>query len=81
MSIAYGTRGLTSRGILKAGSRGAAPGGVSGERCLGDSVKGPPESLPPLAPEGGVQKNLHLKGGGNPAWGTGNPPKISPFIH
>ena len=52
---------LTSIGILKAGSRGAAPGGVSGERCLGDSVKGPPDFLPPLAPEGGVPQNLYLK--------------------
>jgi len=57
-------RVLTSMGILKAGSRGAAPGGVSGERCLGDSVKGPPDFLPPFAPEGGVPKNLYLKAAG-----------------
>ncbi|MFL5697412.1 MAG: hypothetical protein ACJ797_09990 [Ktedonobacteraceae bacterium] len=35
------------------GSRGAAPGGVSGV---------PPDFLPPLAPEGGVPKTLSLKG-------------------
>jgi len=37
-------------------SRGAAPGGVSGERCLGDSVKGPPDFLPPPAPEAGISR-------------------------
>ena len=51
MSIAWGTPGLTSRGFLKAGSRGAAPGGVSGV---------PPDFLPPFAPEGGVPKNLYV---------------------
>jgi len=55
---AVGGLWLTMVGFLKAGSRGAAPGGVSGERCLGDSVKGPPDFLPPLAPFGGVPKNL-----------------------
>src|ERR1700694_1700645 len=48
---------LTSIGFLKAGSRGAAPGGVSGVS---------PDFLPPFAPEGGVPKNLYLKGGGVP---------------
>ena len=43
---------LTSRGFLKAGSRGAAPGGVSGV---------PPDSLPPLAPEGGRTKKPLLE--------------------
>src|ERR1700687_4318509 len=55
---------LSGIGFLEAGSRGKAPGGVSGERCLGDSVKGPPESLSPFAPEGGALKNLHLRGMG-----------------
>src|SRR5436305_14534257 len=32
---------LAVRQGLEAGSRGLAPGGVSGERCLGDSVQGP----------------------------------------
>ena len=41
-----------SIGFLKAGSRGCAPGGVSGVS---------PDFLPPLAPEGGVSKNLYLK--------------------
>jgi hypothetical protein len=40
-------------GFLKAGSRGKAPGGVSGVS---------PESLSPFAPEGGALKNIHLRG-------------------
>src|SRR6266568_556300 len=55
--------GLSGIGFLEAGSRGKAPSGVSGERCLGDSVKGP-LNLSPFAPEGGALKNLHLRGGG-----------------
>src|SRR3989440_6989493 len=51
-SFAGGLGCLSSRGFLKAGSRGAAPGGVSGVS---------PDFLPPLAPEGGVPKNLSLK--------------------
>ena len=48
--------------IMYIRSRGHVPGGISEERCLGDSVKGPPDFLPPLAPEGGVPKNLSRKG-------------------
>ncbi len=50
------------------GSRGAAPGGVSGAPCLGgrqESLGGShtsPDFPPPLAPEGDVSKNLSLKG-------------------
>ncbi len=44
--------GLLDVGFLAAGSRGAAPGGVSGV---------PPDILSPSAPEGSTQKNLHLK--------------------
>ena len=61
-----GEWGLSGIGFLEAGSRGKAPGGVSGERCLGDSVKGPPESLSPCAPFGGALKNLYLRGGTHP---------------
>jgi len=50
--------GFSSPGFLEAGSRGKAPGGVSGV---------PPEPLSPSAPEGDAPKNLHLRdenGGG-----------------
>jgi hypothetical protein len=36
---------LAVRKGLEAGSRGKAPGEVSGDRCLGDSVEGPPKIL------------------------------------
>ena len=36
---------LAVRKDLEVGSKGKSPGGVSGERCLGDSVKGPPKLL------------------------------------
>ena len=42
---------LSGIGFLEAGSRGKAPGGVSGVS---------PDFLSPFAPEGGVPKNLYL---------------------
>src|SRR2546421_10687412 len=56
-SFAGGLGCLSSIGFLKAGSRGAAPGGVSGVS---------PDFLPPFAPEGGVPKNLYLKAPDSP---------------
>jgi hypothetical protein len=44
--------GLSGIGFLEAGSRGKAPGGVSGV---------PPDSLSPFAPKGSALKNLHLR--------------------
>ena len=52
-------------------SRGTAPRGVSGERCLGDSVKGPPDLLPPPFPEAGSR-------GAAPGGVAGVPPDSLP---